>query len=85
MKFKNCAPFPDCISEINNAQTDNVKYIDVVMPKYNLIECGNNYLKTLGSLWQYYRDEPNDNIANSESFKFKVKITGNTPNADKKC
>ena len=36
--FKNCAPFTDCISEINNTQIDNVKYIDVVMPMYNLIE-----------------------------------------------
>ena len=35
--------------------------------------------KTSGSLWQYYKDEPNDNLANSESFKSKVKITGNTP------
>ena len=30
-------------------------------------------------LWQYYKDEPNDNFADSESFKSKVKITGNTP------
>ena len=30
--FKNCAPFFDCISEINNTQTDNVKHLDVVMP-----------------------------------------------------
>ena len=46
---------------------------------YNLIEYSNNYSKTSGSLWQYYKDEPNDNLANSESFKFKAKITGNTP------
>ena len=25
---------------------------------YNLIECNNNYSKTSGSLWQYYRGEP---------------------------
>ena len=31
-------------------------------------------------MWQYYRDEPNDNLANSESFKSKTKITGKTPN-----
>ena len=49
------------------------------MPKYNLIECSDNYLKTSGSLWQYYRDDPNDNIVNSESFKFKINITGKTP------
>ena len=32
------------------------------MPVYNLIECSNNYSETSGSLWKYYRDEPNDNI-----------------------
>ena len=50
------------------------------MPMYNLIEYSDNYSKTSGSLWQYYKDDPNDNIANSESFKSKVKITGKTPN-----
>ena len=49
---------------------------------YNLIEYSDNYAKTSGSLWQCYRDEPNDNLANSESFKFKVKITGKAPNND---
>ena len=49
------------------------------MPMYKLNEYSDNYLKTSGSLWQYYKDEPNDNIADSESFKFKVKITGKTP------
>ena len=43
------------------------------------MQYNNNYSKTSGSLWQYYKDEPNDNLANSESFKSKVKITGNTP------
>ena len=46
---------------------------------YNLIEYSDDYLKTSGSLWQYYKDEPNDTIADSESFKSKVKITGKTP------
>ena len=41
--FKNCARFTDCISEINNAQIDNAKEIDVLMPMYNLIECSDNY------------------------------------------
>ena len=82
--FKNCAPFTNCISEINNTQIDNVKYTDVVLPLYDLIEYSNNYSKTLGSLSQYYRDESNDNIANFESFQFKVKITGNTTDADNK-
>ena len=42
---------------------------------YNLIEYSDNYSKTSGRLWQYYKDEPNDNLADSESFKSKVKIT----------
>ena len=34
--FKNCAPFINCVSEINNAQVDDAHDIDVVMPMYNL-------------------------------------------------
>ena len=79
--FKNCAPFTNCISEINNTQIHNAKYIDIVMPMYNLIEYSDNYAKASGSVWQYYRDEPNDNLADSESFQSKIKITGKTPAA----
>ena len=84
MIFKNCAPFINCISEINNTQIDNAKDIDIVMPMYNLIEYSDNYAKTAGSLWQYFRDEPvaNDDIEDSKSFKSKIKITGKTPNDD---
>ena len=49
------------------------------MPMYNLIEYSDNYSKTSESLWQYYTDDPNDNITQSESFKSKIKITGKTP------
>ena len=87
--FKNCAPFTNCIGEINNTQIDNAKDIDIVMPIYNLIEYSDNYAKTTGSLWQYCKDIParNDNqIVNfaadnlTDSFNFKVKITGQTGN-----
>ena len=50
------------------------------MPMHNLIEYSDNYAKTSGSLWQYYRDEPDNNLADSEPFKSKIKITGKTPN-----
>ena len=86
--FKNCAPFTNCISEINNTQIDNAQDIDIVMPMYNLIEYSDNYAKTTGSLWQYCKDIPalnaNDEIiafdANNltDSFDFKLKITGQT-------
>ena len=50
------------------------------MPMYNLIEHSDNYSETSGSLSQYYKDDPNDNLTDSESFKSKGKITGNIPN-----
>ena len=48
---------------------------------YNLTEYSDNYSKTLGHLWQYYKDDLNDNIAQSESFKSKIKVTGKSPEA----
>ena len=83
--FKNCAPFTNCISEINNTQVGNAKDIDIVIPMYNLIEYSDNYAKTTGSLWQYCKDIParNDNEITvfaknnlTDSFNFKVKFTG---------
>ena len=86
--FKNCAPFTNCISEINNTQIDNAKDIDIVMPMYNLIEYSDNYAKTTGRLWQYCNDIPAQNNNNqiivfedlTDSFNFKVKFTGQTGN-----
>ena len=90
--FKNCAPFTDCISEINNRQVDNAKYIDIVMPMYNLIEYSDSYSKTSGSLWkdigipdiQAVNDDGgivDFNWANAtDSFNFKAKTTGQTNN-----
>ena len=49
------------------------------MPLCNLIKYNDNYSKPSGSLWQYYRDDPNYNIIKSESFKYKIKMTGKTP------
>ena len=46
--FKNCAPFTNCINQINNTQVDNAKGIDIVMPVYNLIEYSDNFAKTSG-------------------------------------
>ena len=48
------------------------------MPMYSLIEYSDTYSKTSRSLWIFYKDEPNDNITKSESFKSKIKITGKT-------
>ena len=72
--FNICVPFTKYISEINNTQVDDVHEFHIVMSMNNLIEYSNNYSKTVGSLWRYYKDEPNDTLTNPESFKFKVKI-----------
>ena len=90
LKFKNFAPFINCINEINNTQVDNVKDIDIVMPMYNLIEHSDTYSKTSGRLWQYCKDIPavnnngdiaEFNVANTtDSFNFKVKIAGQAGN-----
>ena len=88
VKFKNCAPFTKCISEVNNTNVDDAKDIDIVMPIYNLIEYSDNYSKTSGSLWQYCKDIPvihnNNAIADftdknlTDSFSFKAKMIGQT-------
>ena len=36
--FKNKAPFRSCISKINNTFTNNAEDLDIVMPRYNLLE-----------------------------------------------
>ena len=84
--FKNCAPFTNCISKINNVEIDSAQCIDIIMPMYNLIEYSDNYSNTSGSLWQYCKEIPalDDNgtivdfngTNNIDSIKFKTKITG---------
>ena len=72
--FNNCAPFTDCITEINSTQIDNTKDLDVALWMYNLIEHSYNYSKTSRSLLQFLRHEPHGTITNSESFKFKSRF-----------
>ena len=93
--FKNNAPFGSCISKINNTIIDNAEDLDIAMPLYNLLKYSDNYSTTSASLWNYYRDEINDNenendanqnmvnnnkTRTSKSLKYKTKIIGSTPN-----
>ena len=73
--FKSCAPFANCISEINNIQVGNAKDLDIVMPMHNILIIA----KISVSLWQYYRDEPADNIT-FWNIKFKSGFMDNTGN-----
>ena len=87
LALKNNAPITSCISKINNPLIDNAEDLDIVMPMYNLLEYSKNYWKTTGSLWNYYRDEPNSSagsennnvsysIKDSKYSDYKTSITG---------
>ena len=90
--LKNNAPFVSCITRINGELIDDADDLDIVMSMYNLLEYSKNYRKTIGSLYNYYRDELSDDaddnnfdnikVVNSNTFKYKNKITGNTYNVD---
>ena len=79
--FKNNAPFINCITKMNGVKIDNAKDLDVVTPMYNLLEYSKSYKKTTGDLQNSYRDEPSNPLSSdSESFKCKTSIQGNTYN-----
>ena len=88
--LKNNAPFVSCMTKINNEFIEDADDLDIVMPMDNLLEYSKNYRKTIGSLYNYYRDELSDdnnpnnfantNVVNSSAFEYKHKITGNMYN-----
>ena len=88
--LKNNTPFVSCITRINNEFIEDADDLDIVMPIYNLLGYSKNYRKTIGSLYNYYRDELNDddnnfannNVVSSNIFNYKNKIIGNTYNVD---
>ena len=55
--LKNNAPFVSCTTRINGELIEDADDLDIVMPIYNLLEYSKNYRKTIGSLYNYYRDE----------------------------
>ena len=87
--FKNYAPFKDCRTEINDTFADYANFINIAMPRYNLIEYSDNYSDTSGGLWQFKRDKINNNADstndnNAPSFKYKANLIGNLSHAGTK-
>ena len=90
--LKNNEPFVSCITRINGELIKDADDLDIVMSMYNLLEYSKNYRKTIESLSNYYRDELSDDadnnnfdnikIVNSNTFKYKNKIIGNTYNVN---
>ena len=61
---------------------DNAEDLDFAMSMYNLLKYSNGYAKASVKLWQFRRDEPDDDkLTNSESFRFEWNLTDNTNNA----
>ena len=81
--FKNNAPFLSCISKINGELIENAEDLDIVMPMYNLLEYSKNYEKTSGSLFNYYRDEPNTATVGNGNAAINVSISGSKSFHDK--
>ena len=86
--FKNCAPFKESRTEINETFIEEVEHSNITIPMYNLIEYSDNYSNTSRSLWQLKRDEIVGNndltVDNSSSFKYKSNIIGNLRQAGTK-
>ena len=92
LTLKNNTPFVSCITRINGELIEDTNDLDIVIPIYKLLEYSENYRKTTGSLYNYYRDELSDDaddnnfdnikVVNSNTFKYKNKITGNTYDVD---
>ena len=90
--LKNNAPFVSCITRINGELIEDANDLDIVMPMYNLLEYSKKYRKTIGSLYNYYSDELNDdannnyfannNVVSSNTLNYKNKTIGNTYNVD---
>ena len=90
--LKNNASFVSCITRINGELIEDANNLDIVIPMYNLLEYSKNCGKTTGSLYNYYRDElsydaddnnfDNIKVVNSNTFKYKNKMTGNIYNVD---
>ena len=81
--FKNCAPFKDCRTEINDTFVDHADFINIPMPMYSLIEYSDNYSDTSGTLWGFERDEVANNadVTNNDlvsSFKYTTDLITNT-------
>ena len=81
LTFKNNAQFRSCISKINNTFSDIAEDFDIAMEMYNLLEYSDNYSKTSGSLWNYYRDEINDSDnENNDANNYRVNNKKTTAN-----
>ena len=100
LNFKNNASLRSSVSKIINTFVGNAEYLDIVMSMYNLLEYCDNYSMASPSLWNYHRDEVNDDTnennpagnyrinnnktTTGKSFECRTKITGKTQTHEKR-
>ena len=89
--FKNCAPLTRCATHINDEHVETAENLNIIMPRYNLIEYSDNYSDSSGSLYQFKIDESRTNddgnplnaaLNNSASLKYKASLLGKADDAD---
>ena len=72
LAFENNVAFRSCISKINNTFIDNAEDLDIAMSMYNLLEYSDNYSLTSGNLWNYCRDEVNEDANEINIDKYRI-------------
>ena len=81
--FKGPSPFTTSIIHLNDTHFETAEILQLVMKHYSLIEYSDNYQDTIGSLYQFRRDEQvllangnvdPDNLNNPKSFKYKPSL-----------
>ena len=60
--IKNNVPFRSWLSIIKSTFNEDAEDLDIVMPMYILLEYIANYSMTSGSLWNYYKNELEDDL-----------------------
>ena len=77
--FKNCSPFTRSVVHLNDIHIETDENLQLVMNHYKLIEYSDNYQDSVGSLYNFKRNEQALNAAgkiivvtidNSSSFKY---------------
>ena len=81
--LKNCAPFNDSRTEMNDTFVDYVDFINIAKPMYSFIEYNDNYSDSSRGLWGFERDNIFNNADvtnddNAPSFKYKASLITNT-------
>ena len=72
LTLKKSAPFISFTSKINNTFIGNAEDLNIVVSMYNLLGYSDNYSITSGNIWNYYSDEVDDAVNETDAGNNKV-------------